>query len=112
MTFIGNGSVAMANAFKQDFDVRSALYTDPTLEVYARAGMRRGITSVWKAAKNLPRALRAGHIQGLTKGDALQQGGVLVVDGEGAVVFRHNSDVAGDHPDLERVIDAIPAKRA
>src|SRR6187397_2846565 len=79
VTFIGNGSVAMANAFKEDFHVTSPLYTDPSLEVYALAGMKRGMGSLWKAAKNAPRALKAGHLQGLTKGDALQQGGVLVV---------------------------------
>ena len=102
--FIGNGTPAMATMFKEDFAVRSPLYTDPSLEVYEAAQLKRGLGSVLRAIKNVPRALTKGHMQGRTQGDALQQGGVLIVDTSGAIRYRYTSEVGGDHPDLEDVI--------
>ncbi len=107
VTFIGNGNVVMANAFKEDFNVTSPLYTDPSLKVYGLAGMQRGLGSLWKAAKNAPRALAGGHLQGLRRGDGRQQGGVLVVSMSGDLLFEQRSEAAGDHPDLEQVIGAL-----
>jgi hypothetical protein len=112
VVFIGNGSPAMANAFKEDYDVGSPLYTDPTLAVYNAAGLKRGMGNVFKALANVPRALFKGHFQGRTQGDALQQGGVLVVDTEGRVRYRFTSETGGHHPDLEDVIARIPEAAA
>jgi AhpC/TSA antioxidant enzyme len=108
VVFIGNGTPTMAAAFREDFDVRSPLYTDPTLGVYKAAGLQRGFGSILKLLGNVPRALFKGHFQGLTKGDGPQQGGVLVIDAGGSVRYRFVSETAGHHPDLADVIVQIP----
>jgi peroxiredoxin len=108
VVFIGNGSPAMAQAFKEDFDVTSALYTDPSLEVYKAAGMKRGMGSLWKTMKRAAGALSEGHVQGRTQGDAFQQGGILVVDRTGDISYAHVSEHAGDHPELSEVVAAVP----
>jgi hypothetical protein len=108
VVFIGNGTPAMAGMFKEDFDVRSPLYTDPTLKVYQAADLKRGFGSILRTIKNAPRALAGGHFQGRTKGDPLQQGGVLVVDTKGEIRYRFASNEAGDHPNLEDVIAKLP----
>jgi hypothetical protein len=41
------------------------------------------------------------------QGDALQQGGVLVIAPDGTLVFRFASRVSGDHPEVERVLSAV-----
>ena len=64
VVFIGNGTPFMAQAFKEDFGVTSALYTDPTLAVYEAAGMKRGMGSLWKTLKRAAGTLSEGHLQG------------------------------------------------
>ncbi len=108
VVFIGNGTPAMAAMFKEDFDVRSPLYTDPSLAVFKAAEMKRGLGKLWKSVFYAPRALAGGHLQGRTQGDAAQQGGVLVVDRQGEVLYRFASDAPGVHANLEDVIAAIP----
>jgi len=110
VVFIGNGNATMAAAFKEDFDVRLPLYTDPSLEVYKAAQMHRGMGGIWKSIGYAPRALFSGHFQGRTQGDAMQQGGVLVVDPNGGVRYRFVSDAPGQHANLEEVIGALPAR--
>lgn len=105
--FVGNGSPAMASAFAEDFDVRSPLYTDPSLSVYAAVGLHRGVGSLWGTMKAAPRALKGGFVQGRTQGDAMQQGGVLVVDREGRELYRHVSAFAGDHPSMDAILAAL-----
>jgi AhpC/TSA antioxidant enzyme len=108
VVFVGNGSPAMAKAFAEDFDVKSPLYTDPSLEAYKAASLQRGMGSIWSSIKKAPRALGGGFFQGLTKGDALQQGGIFVIGTDGSEVYRYASKFAGDHPELSDLIAALP----
>ena len=101
----------MAKAFAEDFDVRSPLYTDPTLEAYRVAGLHRGMGSLWKTLKKAPRALGGGFIQGKTQGDSFQQGGIFVFDRGGRELYRYVSGFAGDHPPLDGVIAALPTPK-
>lgn len=107
VVFVGNGSPMMASAFAEDFDVRSPLYTDPSLKVYEAVGLQRGMGSVWKTLKAAPRALKGGFVQGRTQGDAFQQGGILVVDREGRELYRYVSAFAGDHPSMDAVLGSL-----
>ena len=102
----------MANAFREDFNVAFPIYVDPKLEVYRAAGLRRSIKTTFNAAslKAGVRALRAGHMQGMVKGDAYQQGGTFVVHPGGKVKFRHISGFAGDIADPGQVMAALTGK--
>lgn len=105
---MGSGNVASAKRFRDDEDVRGTLVTDPSLVAYSIAGMKRSFLSTMnpRSALSAVRALRAGHVQGLTRGDNWQQGGILVVealDRGGALLFEHASSEAGDPTDFRRV---------
>lgn len=106
IVFVGNGSAQMAKAFQEDFKVTAPVYTDPSLGAYRALGFRKG-GSVLKALKAAPRALFGGHLQGRVQGDAMQLGGVFVVDRGGQVLYEHKSDAAGDHPPNDAILAAL-----
>jgi hypothetical protein len=107
---IGNGSVAHLGAFIDAEAPGFPAYTDPSLQVYELAQLSRGIGATLAPAAGV-RALAAmarGHRQGAgIKGDALQQGGVLLVLPGGKVAWRHASRHSGDHPDAGTVVTAV-----
>ena len=111
LQLVGNGNRRFAMAFKDELRITCPLFVDPKLEAYRAFEMKRGglaglaSLALWK---NTARALRAGFLQTSTKGDAWQLGGVVVVLPGGLVSFLHRSEVAGDHPRLEDVLDALP----
>ena len=109
---IGNGTPAMAQGFLRQFPVPFPVYTDPSRQVYALAGMRRTFGLGLKTLAAGMQAMKAGHRQGKTQGDPWQQGGALVVvpSAEGpVVVFEHVDQFAGDHVDPAAVLDAVKA---
>jgi hypothetical protein len=113
---VGNGTPLMLDAFIETFGRGLPhLYTDPQRRVYAALGARRG--SPWfvfnpRSWFNTLRALRHGARQGRTQGDPAQLGGVWVARAGGDVVFEHRSDVAGDHPENEEILAALPRAAA
>ena len=52
-------------------------------------------------------AATRGFMQGRTRGDAMQQGGVLVVAAGGQPVYFQRSEFAGDHARLEAILGAL-----
>lgn len=52
-------------------------------------------------------AATKGFMQGRTRGDAMQQGGVLVVAAGGQPVFFQRSEFAGDHARLEQILSSL-----
>lgn len=85
------------------------ILVDPERESYRLLGLARTLGSSLnpRLLANGARAARAGFRQGKTQGDALQQGGVLVVKRGGEVVYRFRSGTAGDHPPTAEVVHAL-----
>lgn len=106
---LGNGTAPMAREFVEQFGIGFEVYTDPTRKVYELAGMRRVFKLGFKTMRASLRAIKSGHRQGKTKGDAFQQGGILAFDAEGAVIFEHIDAGAGLHADVETVLSAVQA---
>ncbi|MCA9675840.1 MAG: AhpC/TSA family protein [Myxococcales bacterium] len=106
---IGNGAPTFIAGFRDTTGYPGPLYTDPSLEVYRAASLRRGLGTVLRPSvvRSALRARSAGFRQGATQGDALQQGGVLVIAPGGALRFRHVSRAAGDHPPVDDVVAAL-----
>lgn len=107
---IGNGNRHFAKGFRQAFGIASPIWIDTKLESYAALGLKRGFLATLgnvASLKNMARALRSGFRQGLTQGDAWQLGGVYVMRPGGEVAFEHRSEVAGDHPPVERVLAVL-----
>ena len=107
---VGNGTPVHARAFQQQEDIPFALYVDPERQAYEALGMTRRVAAgtFVKSA----RAILEGHRQSATRGDAHQNGGVLVIDAEGETRFVHISQFAGDHVEPEAIVDAVSATGA
>ncbi len=106
---IGNGSPMFMDGFRETTGYTGPLYTDPSLEVYKAAGLERGVMKVLhpRAALAALGALKGGFRQGRAQGDQTQQGGVLVVDPRGDVVWSHVSRFAGDNAPPDDVLKVL-----
>jgi hypothetical protein len=111
LRLVGNGSRHFAQAFQEELEIACPLYVDTKLEAYRALGMKRGLASTLGSLatwKNTARAMKAGFRQSMTRGDAWQLGGVLVVLPGGIVTLRHLSEAAGDHPPVAALLEALP----
>ena len=106
---IGNGGASFIEGFREQTGWRGPLYTDPSLAAYRAAHLRRSVGSVLNPKSVLPalRALGRGARQGLTRGDNLQQGGVLVIAPGGDVRWQHISQFPGDHATTAQILAAL-----
>src|SRR5258706_14120125 len=95
--------------FRETTGFDGVVYTDPSLAVFDAAQLERGLRNVINlgAAFASVGALRRGFRQGRTRGDNLQQGGVLVVATDGRVVWQHVSKYPGDNASPDAVIRAL-----
>lgn len=103
---IGNGTVAMAKDFAEQFEVSFELYTDPGRKTYKALSFGRafglGMSSFGKAR----RAMKSGHKQGAVKGDPWQQGGEAIIK-DGAILWSHYSKQAGAHLEPEALLEQV-----
>jgi peroxiredoxin len=110
LVVVGPGGPPDARAVQKDLGILDVeVYIDSDRRSYDLAGFRRGISALIhpRAIWNYLRAFFAGHKYKGMQGDALQQGGVLVIAIDGTVVLRFMSKVSGDHPEVELVIAAV-----
>jgi peroxiredoxin len=110
LVFIGNGNRHFARGFQQDHGIKSPLYVDTKRDSYRALGMKRGFFATLGSRatwRNMLRARKQGFRQGLTRGDAWQNGGVVVVEPGGRVAFSYLSREAGDHPPAADVLAAL-----
>lgn len=112
VAIVGNGLPAMAKGFVDRLKLagEARVLTDPGRASYRLAGFRRGVWATLgpRALLNLFRALRQGLGTGKIEGDAWQQGGALVLDRGGEVLFRYASARQGDHAPPEKLVSALP----
>lgn len=109
LIIVGNGSAHFARAFREDLELDGPILVDPDLRTYQVAGLRRGGLELLstRLASNALRAWRAGYRQQGVQGDALQLGGIFVLNAKGDLVFEHASREAGDHPDPAEILEAL-----
>lgn len=109
LVLVGNGSVEQARAFRDQQGLTVPLFTDPSLQAYSRAGLRRDLAATIdpRIALRGIRALTQGFRQSSVLGDAFQQGGVFVIGTGGRVLYQHVSRYAGDNPDPADILQAL-----
>ncbi len=107
---VGNGTVPMVRDFIEQFAPAFPVWTDPGRESYSLAGFQRSFGLGFDSFARGKRAMAAGHRQGKTQGDPWQQGGTLVVDQDGTVLFHHAADGAGDHAPVDALLAALDAR--
>jgi peroxiredoxin len=111
VVLVGNGSPDQLAAFAERSRVaqrKVELVTDPSLRAYRAAGLVR---SRWgtigpRALAGAARAMIAGYPHAAPLGDALQQGGALLVDRSGKVAFHHRNLNVGDHATANDMVGA------
>lgn len=106
---IGNGSPSFIEGFREQTKYTGPIYTDPSLEVYKAAELKRGVIKTFNpfALGATVKALKNGSRQGGTQGDPWQQGGVLVVAPTGEVRWHFASDHPGDRPTAQQIVAAL-----
>ena len=116
LVIVGNGWPAMAKDFaaKAGLSASVTLLTDPSLQSYAAAGLRRGALLTLGPRGIIPylRTWRRGFRQGRIKGDPWQQGGALVLARGGAVRFRHISTMPADQAKPGALLAALRPQAA
>jgi hypothetical protein len=107
LVVVGSGWPAAAQHFREQLGMSDVtVVCDKDLASYRLAGFRRSVWSILdvRALVAGVRALFRGFFQGRTQGDALQVGGVLLVEPGGNVRYRYASRFAGDHPRPAKVV--------
>jgi len=107
--FVGSGAPFFARGFRDEYQVPVPIYVDPERASYEALGLARTLRSTLnlRLLSNARRAAKAGFRQNSVEGDAWQQGGVLIVLPGGEVAYRYRSEVAGDHPGVSEVVEAL-----
>lgn len=109
--FIGNGAAHFIDGFIERFglaDKKVEIVTDPPLASFRAAGLLRswwatyGPRGLWDAI----RAWGAGHVNQSVEGDSLQQGGTVLVDANGRIVWYHRDASRGGHAPSGDIVDA------
>jgi hypothetical protein len=110
---IGNGNPSFIAGFRETTGFDGPIYTDPSLEVFKAAQLKRGITKTLdpRALGNTIGAFMRGRKQGLPQGDQWQQGGALVVGTDGRVLWHHASERPGDNASPAQIVGALQSVR-
>lgn len=101
----------MAQAFAKESNLPFPLYTDPERSVYKLAGLKRKFGLGLNTFKRAMAAKKEGHYQTAIAGDPWQQGGVVVVNTAGEIIYHHVDDGAGDSADPRDVLLALERVR-
>ena len=112
VVYVGNGEPNFIAGFVERNFIDTAkvrVVTDASLAAHAAAGMHRSLMATFgpRGVFGLARAFVAlGFRQSGIEGDNYQQGGVLVLDARGHIVYAYADRAAGDHAPMEDVIEA------
>ena len=111
ITALGMGVPEMAADFREKQDVDFPLLVDRTKETYRALEMKRG--NLWDVLGpqnwiRFAKGMVTGHGVKKPEQDALQMGGVLVVDKGGDVLYEFRASAAADTPPIDEVLAALP----
>ena len=98
--------------FRESTGYRGALFVDPALRGFKAAGLVHGRASTYHPLAMLKglRAIAQGFRQVGRHGDIVQQGGTFVLGPGDRVRYEWRDRYAGDHADLDDVVEALPAR--
>jgi len=113
LALIGSGTVEQAAATVAKYNIDYLILSDAQRVSFKAAGMRRDLVSTFnpRALGHLARSFRKGFRQGRTQGDAFQQGGAMIVDKRGNLIYQFIAAAGGQHPPTEELITAITHAR-
>lgn len=99
----------MAQDFIEQFAIKSPVYVDPKRHLYKALGLSASKLKVFSPGSIRAglRASKKGFRQTKVQGDPWQLGGVLLMKPSGNISYLYKSAFAGDHPNVEDVIEEI-----
>ncbi len=100
------------NSFRGVTHYKGTLLTDPSLASYKALNFEKSITSLMgmKSLHEGITALKEGYMPGTIQGNAIQLGGVLIMDPDNSAQYYYRSSEAGDHPILEELLEESELK--
>ncbi len=109
LVVIGNGAPHFMTAFREDTGYKGKLYTDPSLETYKILDLKRSVGSLFgfKSLKEGIRAASSGYLQTEIQGDALQQGGAIIIGPGDVLHYAYRNKEAGDHAPIKEMLKVI-----
>lgn len=105
---IGSGAPEHLPEVRQATGYRGTLLSDGSRKSFEVLGLKRGLgglIGLGPLRKGLA-ALRAGHRPGALQGDALQQGGAVIIRPDSTVIYIYRSSEAGEHPSVDTLLEA------
>jgi hypothetical protein len=109
LIIVGSGSTPHARHFQKNHAPGIAVFSDPSLRAYRALGMRRSVAATLglrSLVGGVGSTLR-GNLQGLTRGDPWQQGGLFVVVPGGEVIFGQRNRDPADRPRVDEALTAL-----
>ena len=111
LAIVGNGWPAMAKSFGERAGLPPSvtLLTDPTLQSYVQAGLKRSALLTLGPRGWIPylKTLRRGFHQGRLRGDPWQQGGAAVIGPDGRILWRYVSTQPSDQPPVASLLSPL-----
>ncbi len=101
-------------SFRETTQYTGTLLTDPSLSSYRALDFEKSIISLlgMKSLHEGITAFKEGYRPGTIQGDAIQLGGVLIVDPENRAHYYFRSSEAADHPAIEELLQVAAQYQA
>jgi peroxiredoxin len=109
VVIIGNGSPEEGALFQFSHQLPFKLLVDPQRTAYQAANLPRNISGILNFSTLFGgmKAMLQGYRQGKRQGDPLQQGGSLLIDTNGNIIFAHRNSSPGDEAQTKDILNAI-----
>ena len=112
VVLVGMGSASQTREFIARFEVPFPMVCDPDQHLYRDFSIERmspiGFFSPTMALRGIA-AMAQGHTMGLPEGDVRQLPGVVIIDHDGVILFRHESSDPADHPSPATLVERLEA---
>ncbi len=110
VVLVGMGTVSQTRDFVARFEVPFPMVCDPDQHLYRDFSIERmsplGFFSPTMALRGIA-AMAQGHTMGLPEGDVRQLPGVVIIDRDGSILFRYESNDPADHPSPEVLMERL-----
>ena len=107
---VGMGSENVTRDFIERFGVPFPMVCDPDQHLYRDYAVERmsplGFLSPTMALRGIS-AMAQGHTMGLPEGDVRQLPGVVIIDEEGVIRYRHSGGDPADHPSPATLVNEL-----
>jgi len=115
---IGQGRPKFARDFVDTFKFHGAVYIDPTKDLFTKLHFVNKIADSLECSCDLCCSLTCHFVYGCCckcwcpcqVGDMAQNGGVLIINRNGELIYKHVEREVDDHPNYDLVLKFVPTK--